>query len=130
MARGTWNIYVKLGAIWVSDGTIYRPNDDLNLVTVSTQKSVSLANGSRAYYTPSTKYLNSTMEFKWDALTTTFVDKIKGYITSQNDIKIINHNSAEYIGRFVGIDAKWIVGSASTEDYDIIAKFEQMPSLA
>lgn len=130
MSRGTWTIQKKVTSTWTADGTIYRPNENLVLNTQSTQKKVTLADGSEAYYTPSTKYLSAPMTFIWQALPVAFVTKLKAYITNQNDIKIIDHDSVEYVGRFLTLEAMWLVGTEDSQEYNVTATFEQMPSLA
>lgn len=129
MARGTWSIAVKeSGGTWVSDGTIYIPNSNLGLETVSTQTRVQLANGSFAYIRPETKYNISALKFAWFYLPKTFKDKIEGYIQDASAIRITDHNSNLYYGRFTSIQSTWLAGEDNK--YDVTAEFEQIPSLA
>ncbi len=129
MSRGTWDVYIKSGGNWVSDSTIYRPNESMNLPKLSTQSKAILADGSNAYVTPSTKYRDEPLVFTWYWDDGTTKTKIEGYIDAQKDVKIIDHNAVEYVGRFLSINANWIAGQDSNK-YDIRATFERMPSLA
>ena len=47
--RGTWVTQIKTAGSWVADGTIYRPNESLNLPKNSTQNKTVLADGNYAY---------------------------------------------------------------------------------
>ncbi len=129
MPRGTWITQIKSGGSWISDGTIYRPNSDLAIRKISTQSKTKLADGSNAYISPAIKYTDEPLAFVWLNDDGTTKTKVEGYITSRNDVKIIDHNANEYIGRFISIDPKWISGLAD-DTYDIRAIFEQMPGLA
>jgi len=129
ITRGTWDIQIKSGGNWASDGTIYRPNDNLVLNKISTQIKTRLADGDNGFVTPSVKYNDEPIELLWIEVGDETKDKIEGYIESQNDIKIIDHNNVEYIGRFIGIQVDWAEGN-SENLYDIRATFEFMPTLA
>ncbi|KKM98131.1 hypothetical protein LCGC14_1161050 [marine sediment metagenome] len=129
MAKGTWTCQIKSGGSWTADGTISRPNDSLPLPKVSTQNKVVLADGSFAFVTPSIKYRDEPLIFTWYFDDGTVKTKIEGYINSQNDVKLIDHNSREYVGRFTNISPTWLVGF-STDKYNIRASFEVMPLIA
>jgi hypothetical protein len=129
MSHGTWNIYKKVGATWTADGTIYRPNEDLELPITSTMSKVALADGDVAYVTPTTKYSTDPFTIKWYEDDGTMKTKIEGYIQNQNDIKIVDHLANNYYGRFTSINSTWLKGRADTA-YDIQVVFEQIPSLA
>lgn len=79
--------------------------------------------------TPATKQVGEPIRFIWYEDDGTIKAKIEGYIDSQNDVKFIDHNSVEYIGRFVAVEPIWLVG-VQPDTYDIIGTFEQMPGLA
>ena len=127
--RGTWVTQIKVATVWTADGTIYRPNDNLAFPVGSTQNKTVLANGNYAYITPSTKFRNEPIMFTWYFDDGTTKAKVEGYINAQNDVKIIDHNAIEYIGRFTSINITWVAGQDS-DKYDIRASFERMPSLA
>ena len=129
MSRGTWTTEIKSGASWVSDGSIYRPNDSFNLPKVSTQNKTVLADGNYAFVTPSIKFRNEPLLFTWLFDDGTTKSKIEAYIEAQNDIKIIDHNAVEYVGRFLNINVTWLAGF-ETNKYDIRASFERMPGIA
>ncbi len=125
MARSTWSIYKKVGDSFITDGTFYRPNDIFSFIQVSTQSKQKRVDGENTYVTPSTKYIDENFTFVWYYDDGTMKDKIEGYITNQNDIKIVDHNSTAYFGRFISITPNWLVGE-SPDAYDIQTIFEQM----
>ena len=130
MARTTWATYIKTAGSWVLEGTgIYRPNDNMPIPKMSTQIEIPLTNGDLAFMTPSTKYLDGPMTFTWlwdDGTTKT---KVEAYINNQNDVKIIDHDTNEYIGRFLAVESVQYVGQ-DPDRYDIKATFKIMPGLA
>jgi len=128
MSRNVWQVYVKTAGTWVSDGSIYRPNDNFNTSKVSTQTKIPLDDGSQAFVTPSTKYLDGSIMFVWYWDDSTVKSKVNGYITNQSDIKIVDDLANDLIGRFVSIESVRIVGQ-SEERYDLKAVFEIMPGL-
>ena len=129
MARSSWNIYKKVAGSWTLDGTIYKPNDSLDSLKITTQTKTLLADGNTAYITPATKYKDEPIAFVWYFDDGTVKTKIEAYIDAQNDIKIIDQNSKEYIGRFTAINSTWLIGY-DTDRYDIKVSFEIMPSIA
>lgn len=129
MSRGTWNCQKKVSGSWQSDGVIFRPNDTYTLSKSSTQSTVQLVDGSNAYITPSTKYLDGAITFVWFYEDGTTKTKVEDYIDNQDDVKITDDLGNNFIGRFTIIDSTRSVG-ISEERYDIRAVFERMPSLA
>jgi len=128
MSRSYWNLYSKATGSWVADGTIARPNEDLELPRHSTQIDFKLADGSEAAITPSTKYLRESLTLTWYYDDGTVKDKIEGYINNQTSVKIVDHNSVEYVGRFTYCKPTWLVGTDG-DYYDVEATFKIMPSL-
>jgi len=129
MSRGIWNIETKSGGSWVSDGTIYRPNESMSVKTTSTQKMIQLANGNYAFVTPSTLYNVEPLNFIWFFDDGTTKTKIEGYIQNHSDLKITDHNSDIYYGRFTDLDITWLRGYSDNK-YDVSAIFTRIPSLA
>ena len=127
--RNTWPVEVKTGGSWISDGNIYRPNTNFVFRKISTQTMVRLADGDEAFMTPATKYSDNLLTFLWYYDTGTTKTKVEGYINAQSDLKITDHNSEEYIGRFINLESTWIVGRDS-DRYNIRAGFQRMSSLA
>ena len=127
-SRGTWSIEKKTGGVWVSDGTVYRPNDDFTTRTSSTQSTATLVDGDNAYITPSTKYLEGALTFVWYEDDGTTKTKIEAYITGQNDLRITDDLSNVFTGRFLSIETTRIVGRATLR-YNIRATWENMSSL-
>ena len=129
MARNSWSVYKKVGDLWISDGTLYRPNDNLSLQKLSVQTRVQLADGSKAFVTSHALYVNEPLVFQWYYEDGTTKTKIEAYITNQNDLKLVDQNSVEYIGRFISSGANLMVGTA-TDTYDLQATFERMPDIS
>ncbi len=126
--RSTWHIYKKVGIYWIPDGTFYRPNDFLLTHKLSTQSKTQRAKGDNIYMTPSTKYIDEVMNFVWYYDDATMKAKLEGYIENHNEIKIVDHSNNEYIGRFLTVNAGWLVGDYP-DRYDIQATFEPIPLL-
>lgn len=122
--RGTWTTYKMVGFTWTLDGSLYHPNDTLALPKIATQNRIILADGSKAYVTPSTVFLNEPLTFVWYLDDGTTKTKLEAYVTNGNDIKIIDHNDVEYKGRFTSVESSLRVGM--TDTYDIHAIFERM----
>ena len=125
MSRTYWDIYYQeSGGSWVSDGTIPRANDTLTYEYLSTQMPVQLADGSRAYITPETKYLKNPLVFLWYIDDGTYKTKIENYIINNEYIKIECHTGTDFIGRFTALKTTHLVGIEDT--YDLEATFEQI----
>jgi hypothetical protein len=124
----TWAVEKKSGVSWVSDGTIARPQANLNKRTQSTQVRVQLADGSYGFIAPETTYNKETMNFFWKSNDGTEKDKVEAYVENQDDVRITDHLSNVYKGRFVSVDAIWLVGY-DPDAYDVTAIFELMPDL-
>jgi len=129
MARNTWSVDKKVGIYWISDGTIYRPNEDLSLQKTSTQGRVQLADGSKSFVTTPALYVNQPLVFQWYYEDGTTKTKVDGYITNQNDLKLTDQNGATYIGRFISLEANLMPGLAP-DTYDLKATFERMPDVS
>ncbi len=114
----TWNIYVlnSDGITWDADEPINRPNQDLELETVSTETVVSLVDGSEAYFTPSkkTKKLPFTMFFA--NTTEDFRNRLIAYKENGDKVKIVDHKGQEYIGKFTSIRQVWFTGLEDSVD--------------
>jgi len=129
MARNTWQCQTKISGSWVSDGTIYRPNTSISLTKTSTQSRAALADGNQAYVTPYIKYRDGDIIFNWVFDDGTTKIKIEGYIDNLTDVKMIDQNSKEYIGRFANITSQWLIGFDGNK-YNIRATFIIMPTIA
>jgi len=126
--RGTWTIARKVADVWGDIGTIYRPNSNLPLQKMSTQTGVRLANGSIGYISPETKYNDDSLKLTWGYLPKTYVDQIEAYVEGLWDLRITDHNSTIYYGRFVNITSVWLVGE--DDKYDVSAEFQIIPDIA
>ena len=127
MSRGTWTLSKKVAGTWTSDGTIYRPNANTVLSRNSTLIQTALADGSFGFVTLETKSNADPIKFVWAYLEKVYKDKIEAYVTNLNDIKITDHNSTIYYGRFTNIEATWLMGEV--DKYDISATFVIIPGL-
>ena len=127
--RGTWAVRRKVIGVWTDEGhTIYRPNADLGIESMSTQVKTILADGSYAYITPETKSNPNSLKMSWTYLLSTYKDQIEGYVNNLYDLRITDHNAVVYYGRFINYKANWLIGIQGR--YDISAEFELMPSIA
>ena len=127
--RSSWQVYKMVhDAVpdWKPDGTIYRPNDIFVINKVSTQSKAQRADGQNSYTTPTTKYIDENLTFVWYYDDATMRNKIDSYIEDHQEVKIVDHNSVEYKGRFISISPIWLVGY-SLNKYDVQAVFEIMP---
>ena len=127
MARNTWTIYKKVASVWTDDGTIYRPNANTVISRSSTLVKTALADGSFGYVSLETKSNSEPVKFVWAYLDKVYKDKIEAYVTNLNDLKITDHNSTIYYGRFINIESTWLMGEV--DKYDISATFEIIPGL-
>jgi len=125
MGRNTWSVE-KLNGTWANDGTIYRPNENVGLNLNATQSKVKLANGDVAYITAETKYNQEPIVFRWLDLaeSDSMIDKVRNYVINQDYLRITDHNSDTYTGRFIYIQRVWLSGVEDT--YDIEVGFERM----
>ena len=127
MARSTdWLIYTQeSGLSWVSDGYIYRPNSDFDIQITSNQVKVQLADGSFGFTIPETKYAREQLSFVWTRVDLSFVSQIVGYIQNHDYLKIVDHDSTVYIGRFISCKRIWLTGVDEDDDgVDFEAVFE------
>lgn len=127
-SRTTWNIQVKSGGSWGGVSTIYRPNDTLTTSKMSTQTRIKLADGDDAFIAPSTKHIDNPIGLIWYYDDGTIKTQVEGYIDNRNDLKITDHNSVVYYGRFISISVSEAVGYNPSR-YDIQAEFVIMPGL-
>ena len=126
--RGEWTIARKILGVWTDIGTIYRPNASLILKKMSTQTKTKLADGSYGFIVPETKYNAEPLSLSWGYLPKTYKDQIDQYVENLWDLRITDHNTTLYYGRFVSSEATWLVGEV--DKYDVTAIFEIMPGIA
>lgn len=125
MASLGWSIYTWNGTIWVSDGTIPRPNSSMQIPMLSTQVRLQLMDGSDAYQSPETKSSKQSLVMNWVQQDHDFVEQLRGYIEDNEYLKIVTHISGEeYIGRFIAVTPTWLVGVE--DEFEIEATFEVM----
>jgi len=123
MSRGTWAIESKATGSWVSDGTIYRPNDDIDSNITSTQSKLRGADGSDIFVIPETKYVDVPFDFYWGYIDLTFKTKILNYVKNNTSLRITDHNSETYTGSFINLNPTWIAGTSENR-YNLVATFQ------
>jgi hypothetical protein len=122
----TWNISLwQSGSTYVSDGTIPRPNENLETTRLSTMQKVTLANGDNAFITPETKYIKQPFSMFFADTTSTFRTQIENYISNGDKVKITTHTGEIFTGKFLDMKRVWFVG-VSPDEYDVNVTFEQV----
>jgi hypothetical protein len=129
MAKSLWVVYVReSGNVYTGDSYIPRPNENLEMQTVSMQQKVPLADGSYGYSTPETVSNKESLNFKWllEDDNTGLDTLIQAYITSEDFLKIATHvNGRDFYGKFISVKSTWLVGY-EPDTYEIEATFERM----
>ena len=125
MAISNWEIFIQDSfETWISDGTVPRPNEDLPITDLSTQRAFSLADGSKGFVTPETKKQKQPITFIWVADDGTLKTKLDAYLAANEYVRIVTHTGEEFIGRFISLTRVWLVGIAPDE-YDWQVIFER-----
>jgi hypothetical protein len=114
-----WKIYQESGNSWVFDSNISRPNQDMNTEEISTMQSNQLADGSQGFITPETKYLKQPFQMFFANTTSDFRTLLYGYFRNGTKIKLITHNSEEYIGKITNISRVWFSGRTEWMDLQV-----------
>lgn len=127
MARNTWSVEIYSGGIWVADGTVYRPNTQFQIGLSATTSKIRLANGSNAFETPETKSIPEAITFEWLELdyTDSLITKLQAYINSGNYVRITNHKSETFTGRFMSLQRVWLT-EAVADRMDIQVLFDRI----
>lgn len=126
--RGEWVIARKTFGVWNDIGTIYIPNMSMPIVRTSTQTKTKLADGGFGYIAPEVLSNNEALKMAWYYLPKTYKDQIDAYVAGLWDLRITDHNADVYYGRFIDVQATWLVGE--DDRYDLMATFERMPDIA
>jgi hypothetical protein len=114
-----WKIYVESGDSWVLDSSISRPNDDMTNEELSTMQTVSLADGSQGFFTPEIKYAKQPFQMYFANVTSEFRTLLYGYLRNGTKIKLITHNSEEYIGKITNISRVYFSGRTEWIDLNV-----------
>ena len=124
--RNEWDVYVReSGDLYTYNNGILRPNDSMELPTISTSTTVTLVDGSRGHITPETKSNKEAITFIWYLVDDSIITQIEDYINNDEYLKIVTHVSGrEFIGKFTSIKPKWLVGE-EPDLYDVEAIFER-----
>lgn len=124
----TWNIYLYNSTThtYSLDGTVPRPQEDLDVSVLSNQQRSTLATGEPVFVTPETKSQLQPLTFVWHLQSETFYNIIEAYMTNNSYLKIVTHLAGKiFIGRFISLSGKWLI--AQDGDYfEMITVFERM----
>ncbi len=115
---------LESGNTYTDDGTIPRPNQQLESKRSSTIQKVQVADGSNAYVTPETKFLRQPFTMFFADTTTAFRTKIENYITNGDTVRITTHNGETFTGKFVDMSRIWLTGV--DDEFDVQVTFEWM----
>lgn len=124
----TWNIYLynTLTETYSLDGTVPRPQEDLELSVISNQQRSTLASGESVFITPETKSQLQPLTFVWHLQSETFYNIIQTYMTNNSYLKIVTHLAGKiFIGRFISLTGRWLVGQDG-DYFEIVSVFERM----
>jgi len=120
-----WGVYIwESGDTYTFDWNMNRPNDNLETQEISTMQKVKGSDGSNIFMTPETKYTKEPFQMYFADTTSGFRTKIQGYIRNQTRVKIITHNSEEFIGKFINMSRVWFSGRDNS--FDLQLTFESM----
>jgi hypothetical protein len=116
-----WSVYVyeESGGQWIFDNFINRPNADMETQENSTMQVVGLADGSQGFITPETKYLKQPFQLYFANTTSAFRTLVQGYQRNGTKIKLITHNSEEYVVKITNISRVYFSGRASWYDINL-----------
>ena len=110
---------------WHVDGQIPRPNENLELETISTETTVKLANGGEANVTPEVRSLKQPFNMTWIDASSSFRTQIANYIDNRETVRITTHLGETFIGRFTSIKRVWLTG-VSPDQIDIQITFKRL----
>jgi len=122
MARGTWNVSKWNGTSWDAELPMYRPNENLAIERISTQNKIVLADGSKAYFIPETKYSKEPMTMQFFEIDNddAFWGRMEDYVENNDYLKIIDHLGTETTGKFVSIKRVWLTSVEDTYDLELV----------
>jgi hypothetical protein len=125
MSKGTWLIEIQESSgTYVSDGTIYVTNQNIEEKIISTQQKIVLADASKAFVGFEHKSQLEIAEFYWADVDTTFINKIATYIANNDNLRITTSQGTVFQGHFITYQKTWIVGT-NPVIYDLTVSFEQ-----
>lgn len=125
MSKSMWAIEVQdSSGVYVSDGTIYVTNQNIEEKIISTQQKIVLADASKAFVGFEHKSQFEIIEFFWADVDTTFISQIETYILNNDNLRIITAQGTVFQGHFITYQKTWIVGTYPVQ-YDLIVSFEQ-----
>jgi len=118
----TWTVKIlDSTSTYVDDGTIPRPNQDLETQTTSNTQVIGLADGSTVLITPEIKKKVDPITMFFADTTSALRSKIESYMTNGDSVQIITHTGEIFTGMFISMKRVWFVGIADT--YDIMVTF-------
>ncbi len=124
MPRTSWLIEKNVNGSWINDGTIYAPNDSMNLDTTANMSENQLADGSKAFLTPEVKYLDDPISMTWLGLDYSdgIITKLRNYVKNLDYLRITDSKGETYIGKFTNIRRVWLSGIDDTIDIETTFK--------
>jgi len=125
MGISYWNIYTlnSDNLTYTLDGTIPRPNENLETEVISTRQKIALANGSSAFVSPETKSVKQPFTMFFADTTSALRSQIQDYIDVDDRVKIITHTGEQFIGKFMNMKRVWLIG-VEPDSYDIQVTLE------
>ena len=125
MSKSSWQIeVVDSSGSYVSDGTIYANNQNIDEKIISTQQKIVLADASKAFVGFEHKTQLEVVDFFWAGVDSDFISKIETYIGNNDNLRITASTGTVFQGHFITYQKTWIVGTNPVE-YDITASFER-----
>jgi hypothetical protein len=120
-----WNVYTKTGSgdTWEADGTIPRPNENMDTQILTNSTRVKLASGASGFFTPTVKSYKEAFTFVMLWLDRDVVDKIDGYINNNTLLKIETHTDEVFIGKITTRQRAWLTG-VEPDIYDLMVSFQ------
>jgi hypothetical protein len=117
-----WAIYIyeESGGEYVFDYYMNRPNQNLETQENSTMQTVTLADGSRGFFTPETKYNKEPFQMYFANTSEELRTTLYSYLRNSYKIKIITHNSEVYIGKITNIQRVYFSGRAEWYDLQVL----------
>lgn len=129
MSRTNWpvEVYNPFTFGFDADGDLFAPNANFEVGRLSTETKVILADGGDSFFTPEIFVNPQPINFIWEAVDLTFINKLRGYVNNNKFLRITDHNGVQYLGKFVDVKPVWILG-VEPDEYDIVGVFWVQPS--
>lgn len=121
----TWNIYLReSGTTYTLDGTIPRPNMDMETRRLSNMSKIRLADGANAFVTPEHTYVKEPFEMVFIRASSTLRTRFEDYMINGDKIRIETHTGETFTGKIIDYKRIWLTG-VEPDEYDLSVTFEQ-----